>query len=78
MKRAVLGALLISLVAGSTAMAGTVLPPALHGGGQNDRGGHEQHRPDNRNDNWGGRHDNDHRNEDARFERIREFSPWAT
>ncbi len=57
MKRAALGALLISLVAGSTAMAGTVLPPALHGdGSQNDRG-REQHRPDHRNDNNRGSHD---------------------
>jgi Ni/Co efflux regulator RcnB len=64
MKRAALGALLISLVAGSAAMAGTVLPPTLHNGGHNDRGdrGHEQHRPDNRNDNRG-RHDNDRRND---------------
>jgi Ni/Co efflux regulator RcnB len=62
MKRAALGALLISLVAGSTAMAGTVLPPAIHNGGHNDRG-HEQHRPDNRSDDRGGRHDNARRND---------------
>lgn len=88
MKRAALGALLISLVAGSTAFAGTVLPPALRGG-NNDRGGHEQHRPDNRNDNRGGRHDNDHRNDgrndqgnnwnrgnDHRFEGRRDDRRW--
>jgi Ni/Co efflux regulator RcnB len=62
MKRAALGVLLISLVAGSAAFAGTVLPPALHNGSHNDRG-REQHRPDNRNDNNRGRHDNDHRND---------------
>ena len=65
MKRAALGALLLSLVAGSTAMAGTVLPPQLHDGNRSDRG--QQHRPDNRNDNRGndnrGSHDNDHRND---------------
>ncbi len=60
MKRAALGVLLISLVAGSTAMAGTVLPPALLNGSHNERG-HD--RPDHRNDDRGGRHDNDHRND---------------
>jgi Ni/Co efflux regulator RcnB len=84
MKRAALGVLLISLVAGPAAFAGTVLPPALHNGG-NDRGGHEQHRPDNRNDNWGGRHDNDHRNDrgnnwnrgnDHRFDGRRDDHRW--
>jgi Ni/Co efflux regulator RcnB len=59
MKRAALGALLLSLVAGPTAFAGTVLPPALHNGSHNDRG---HNRPDHRNDNRG-RHDNDHRND---------------
>ena len=64
MKRAALGALLISLAAGSAAMAGTVLPPALLNGNQNDRGHsqQQQQRPDNRNDNRG-RHDDDHRND---------------
>jgi Ni/Co efflux regulator RcnB len=64
MKRAAVGVLLISLVAGSTAMAGTVLPPAIVNGSHNDRG-HEQHRPDNRNDKRG-RHDNDRRNDHGR------------
>lgn len=85
MKRAALGALLISLVAGSTAFAGTVLPPALHDGGNNDRG-REQHRPDYRNDNNRGRHDNnDHRNDrgnnwnrgnDHRWEGRRDDHRW--
>ena len=57
MKRAALGAVLISLVAGPTAFAGSALPPALHNYARDDRG-HEQHRPDNRNE---GRHDNDRR-----------------
>jgi Ni/Co efflux regulator RcnB len=60
MKRAALGVLLISLVAGSTAFAGTFAPPAaLHNrddGSRNDRG-REQHRPDNRGDDRGS-HDN--------------------
>jgi Ni/Co efflux regulator RcnB len=70
MKRAALGALVISLVAGSTAMAGSNFPPgALNRSDrqqQNERNGHEQHRPDNRNDARGprdDRHDNDHRND---------------
>jgi len=62
MKRAALGSLLICLVAGSMAMAGTVLPPGLHNASHNDRG-HQQHRPDNRNDNRGGRHQSDRRND---------------
>lgn len=87
MKRATLGALLISLVAGSTAMAGTVLPPALHNGNHNDRG-HQQHRPDHRNDNRGG-HDNrnnrggsnwsrgnDHRRDDHRGNHGRNDGRW--
>ena len=70
MKRAALGALVISLVAGSTAMAGTAFPPGafnrIDRQQQNDRNGHEQQRPDNRNDARGqrdDRHDNDHRND---------------
>ena len=69
MKRAALGALVISLVAGSTAMAGSNFPPgALDRSDrqQHGRNGHEQHRPDNRNDARGqrdDRHDNDHRND---------------
>jgi Ni/Co efflux regulator RcnB len=70
MKRAALGALLISLVAGSTAMAGTVLAPAYYGkyGGQQHQVDNRQH--DNRNDdrqshrgrdNWN--HRDDHRND---------------
>lgn len=69
MKRAALGALLISLVAGSTAMAGTVLAPAYyekygdrHGGQQqvdNRHGDDNRHRDNNRGRN--DRHD-DHRN----------------
>src|SRR4051794_20522007 len=64
MKRAALGVLLISLVAGSTAFAGTYLPPSFYdrnNGAHNDRG-HEQHRPDNRSDSRGG-HYNDHRDD---------------
>jgi hypothetical protein len=54
MKRVALGALLTSLVAGSVAMAGTVLPPAYYEkyGGRND-GNSQQHRPDNRHDDRG-------------------------
>jgi Ni/Co efflux regulator RcnB len=61
MNRAAVGALLISLVAGSAATAGTVLPPGTYGDG--NRGRQErQHRPDNRHDDRG-RHDNNHRND---------------
>jgi Ni/Co efflux regulator RcnB len=59
MKRAALGVLLISLVAGSTAFAGTFAPPASYNrdnGSHNDRG-HEQQRPDHRGDDRGS-HDN--------------------
>src|ERR1043165_6139544 len=62
MKRAALGVLLISLVAGSRAFAGPFVPPALYNrdnGSHNDRG-HD--RPDYRNDDRG-RHDNDHRSD---------------
>jgi Ni/Co efflux regulator RcnB len=57
MKRAALGALLISLVAGSTAMAGTVFRADQYNNGQRKE---QPHRQDNRND---GRRDNDHRND---------------
>jgi Ni/Co efflux regulator RcnB len=82
MKRAALGALLISLVAGSTAFAGTVLPPALHNGGNDDRG-REQHRPDYRNDNNRGSHDrrddrgdNWNRDNDHRWDGRRDDHRW--
>ncbi len=67
MKRAALGVLLVSLVAGSTAFAGTFMPQPAQirdNGSHNDRG-HEQHRPDSRNDDHG-RHDNDRRDNDHR------------
>ena len=67
MKRAALGVLLVSLVAGSTAFAGTFMPQPAQirdNGSHNDRG-HEQHRPDSRNDDHG-RHDNDRRDNDRR------------
>ena len=67
MKRAALGVLLVSLVAGSTAFAGTFMPQPAQirdNGSHNDRG-HEQHRPDSRNDDHG-RHDNDRRDNDNR------------
>ena len=67
MKRAALGVLLVSLVAGSTAFAGTFVPQPAQtrdNGSHNDRG-HEQHRPDSRNDDHG-RHDNDRRDNDHR------------
>ena len=46
MKRAALGALLISLVAGSTAMAGTVFRADQYNGQRKE----QPHRQDNRND----------------------------
>jgi Ni/Co efflux regulator RcnB len=57
MKRAALGALLISLVAGSTAMAGTVFRSDQYNNAQRKE---QPHRQDNRND---GRRGNDHRND---------------
>lgn len=57
MKRAALGVLLISLVAGSTAFAGTFVPPAVRDNGPRNDPGHEQHRPDSRGDDRGS-HDN--------------------
>jgi Ni/Co efflux regulator RcnB len=61
MKRAALGALLISLVAGSTAMAGTVFRAD-----QYERERNQQHRPDNRSDN-GHRNDRgNHQRNDSR------------
>jgi Ni/Co efflux regulator RcnB len=64
MKRAALGALLISLVAGSTAFAGTFIPV------DNSHRRHErEHRQDHRRDNHHGhdrRHDRDNRHWDGR------------
>jgi len=52
MKRAALGALLVSLVAGSTAMAGTGIAYGLSQGQRDDHRG-EQHRPDQNRGNAG-------------------------
>lgn len=84
MKRAALGVLLISLVAGSTAFAGTVIPAALHNrdnNSHNDRG-HEQHRQDNRRNDyrndWNRRDDHrwDGRRDDHRSDGRRDDHHW--
>ena len=77
MKRAALGVLLISLVAGSTAFAGTFIPqPRNHDNDSHNDRGHEQQRPDNRNDDRGHRDDgrrNDwNRHDDHRWEGRRD------
>lgn len=90
MKRAALGALLISLVAGSTAIAGTVLPPNF-----NDHRRHErEHRPDSRpaNDHrrdhgndrrhdrddrrWDGKRNDDRRHDNRRNDNRRDDHRW--
>ena len=87
MKRAALGALLISLVAGSTAMAGTVLAPAYYekyGQKSDDRHGGQMQPVDNRHDqgrndgNRGRDHRNDGRNDrhDNRRDNDRHDNRW--
>ncbi len=71
MKRAAVGVLLISLVAGSTAMAGTVLGHRFERDHNDGKRNEQQHRPDNRHDDRrrhnpprrDDRHDNDHRSD---------------